>query len=126
MKTVLSGLTAAHDASFTFDLADHTPAVINHSQATAIARRVAAAVLGPEQMAEIKPLMAAEDMAEILNRTPGCYLLLGAEPPAGAAGAHHNPRFDFDEATLPLAASLLASLAVTYLQQPFSLSAKSV
>jgi amidohydrolase len=118
MDEVLAGVTAAHGARYTLEIVDeHTPAVINDAEAAAVARKAASVVVGAEDVKEITPLMVSEDMSEILNRIPGCYILLGAMPPGGARGPHHNPKFDIDEAMLPYAAAILASVAVEYLQQ---------
>ena len=117
MDEVLAGVTAAHGARYTLEISDgHTPAVINDAEAAAVARKAALKVVGVDHVKEITPLMVSEDMSEILNRIPGCYMLLGAEPPGGARGPHHNPKFDIDEAMLPYAAAILASTAVEYLQ----------
>lgn len=117
MHEVLGGITTAHGARYTLTLADHTPAVVNHPLATQWAAAAAATLFPPAQFEQVPPFLVAEDMAEILQRTPGCYLMIGAEPPAGARGPHHSPRFDFDEAALPLAAALMATTAVYTLQQ---------
>ena len=118
MDEVLAGVTVAHGARYTLEIIDkHTPAVINDTEAAEVARKAAFKVVSADKVKEITPLMVSEDMSEILNRIPGCYMLLGAEPPGGALGPHHNPKFDIDEAMLPYAAALLASAAVEYLQQ---------
>jgi amidohydrolase len=60
--------------------------------------------------------MVGEDMAEFLNRAPGCFVLIGAADPAGPElSPHHNPTFDFDERMLPTGVALLAGTAVAYL-----------
>jgi len=119
LDEVLAGVTAAHGARYTLRIADEfTPAVINDAEATAVARAAAVDVMGADRVSTISPMLVAEDMAEILNRIPGCYVLLGAMPPGGARGPHHNPKFDIDETMLPYAVALLARTAVHYLQQP--------
>ena len=118
MDEVLAGVAAAHGAQYTLEIIDkHTPAVLNDAEAAAVARKAATKVVGADKVKEITPLMVSEDMSDILNRVPGCYMLLGAEPPGGARGPHHNPKFDIDEAMLPYAAAILASSAVAYLQR---------
>ena len=116
---ILTGVTEAHGASFIFDLKEDefTPAVINDARMADIARKAARRVLPEDQIIQIRPMMVSEDMSEILNRVPGCYVMLGAEPAEGARGPHHNPRFDINEAALPLAAAIMANIAVTHNQQ---------
>ena len=117
MQELLSGITAAHGAEVIFDLKEdeYTPAVINDARMADIARKAAGQVLPEEQISRIRPLMVSEDMSEVLNRIPGCYVLLGAEPEGGARGPHHNPQFDINEDALPLAAAIMASIAVEFL-----------
>ena len=63
-------------------------------------------------------MMVAEDMAEFLKRTPGCFFVLGARPTQAApAEPHHSPRFDIDERALPLGVAILAGAAASYLQR---------
>ena len=116
MQKVLTGITAAHGAQAIFDLKEneYTPAVINDASMAEIARTAAQKMLPPEQITEIRPLMVSEDMSEVFNRVPGCYVLLGAEPEGGARGPHHNPRFDINEDALPLATAIMASIAVHF------------
>jgi amidohydrolase len=117
MEEVLAGTCAAHGASYLFELADHTPAVINDAYAAELAAEAAATVVNPDRLGRDAPLMVAEDFAEIAQKVPACYLLVGAEPPGGAQGAHHSPRFDIDETSLPLAAALMSSVAVRFLRR---------
>jgi amidohydrolase len=124
IKQILAGVTAAHGAAFTLELREeeYTPAVINDAHMAEIAREAARRVLPEEQIVQVRPLMVSEDMAEILNRVPGCYVLLGAEPEGGARGPHHNPRFDINEDALPMAAAIMATIAVTHNNQPITIS----
>ena len=117
MEEMLDGLVRAHGASYTLELADHTPALVNDPEATRLAAAAAATVVAPSQLTTIAPLMVAEDMAEFLTRVPGCYLLVGARPDAATVGPHHSPRFDFAEEALPLAAAILATVAVEALRR---------
>jgi len=119
MREVLVGVTEAHRAKFTFEIRMDVfvPAVINDERMTAIARTAINDADIDVQITSIKPFMVSEDMSEILNRVPGCFLLLGAEPEDGARGSHHSPQFDINEAALPLGAAALASTAIRFLQK---------
>jgi metal-dependent amidase/aminoacylase/carboxypeptidase family protein len=60
----------------------------------------------------------SEDMAYFMREVPGSYMLLGsANPERGLDYAHHHPRFDFDEAVLPLGVAILAETATRFLAQ---------
>jgi amidohydrolase len=60
--------------------------------------------------------MGAEDMAFTLEKVPGCYFFVGsANKEKGLDYGHHHPKFDFDEAVLPQAAGLMASVIMDFL-----------
>lgn len=116
MHAVLQGVTAAHGASYTLRFSEYVPPLANHPEPTERLRRVAAAILGEEAISEGTLITAAEDMAEFLKRVPGCYFVLGARPAGAERGEpHHSPRFNIDEAALPLGAAILAAAAASYL-----------
>ncbi|MCS6843569.1 MAG: amidohydrolase [Caldilineales bacterium] len=116
MHTVLQGVTAAHGAGYTLRFSEHVPPLANHPEPTERLRRVAAAILGEDAVGEGTLILAAEDMAEFLKRVPGCYFVLGAQPAGLERGEpHHSPRFNIDEAALPLGAAILAAIAASYL-----------
>jgi len=103
MDELLRGVTSAWGADYRFDHST-LPAVVNDAECAAIVAAEASALLGPEKVAETR-LTGSDDMAYFLEQRPGCYFLLG-----GAHGnknhTHHHPKFDFDEACLPLGIEL--------------------
>jgi amidohydrolase len=55
-------------------------------------------------------------MAYFLQRAPGCYFVVGSQNrAAGLDGAHHNPRFDFDEEALVIGARTLGGATLALL-----------
>jgi amidohydrolase len=95
-----------------------TPALVNDAAATQLLRRSAEAVLGPENVFSDFRTMGSEDMAFFLQEVPGSFLFLGSANAArGLDYPHHNPRFDFDEAALPLGVAILARTATRFLNQ---------
>jgi len=62
--------------------------------------------------------MGSEDMAYFMNEVPGSFLFLGAaNAERGLTYPHHNPRFDIDEAVLPLGVAILAETATRFLNE---------
>ena len=55
--------------------------------------------------------MASEDFSFMLNARPGCFVRLGSGP----GHPLHSPRFDFNDAALPIGASFWARLVETVL-----------
>lgn len=117
MDEILKGVTTGHGASYQLETEDFfTPAVINNAEAAAVAQQAAQEIFAKERLYHITPLMVAEDMAEILNRVPGCYMLVGAKPEGNEVGPHHSPHFNIDEAMLVDGVALLANTAIHYLR----------
>jgi len=113
---IAAGVCQALGARHQFSVPGGCPATINSQEGAALMQRVANAVVGPEQIAQITPMMVGEDMSEFLQRAPGCFILVGAaSPEKGLLSPHHSPTFDFDERMLPTGAALLANAAITWL-----------
>ena len=93
------------------------PVVVNAERETAFALQVAAELVGKENVVpHTERLMGSEDFAYMLERRPGCFLRLGNGP--GEDGCIlHSPRFDFNDANLPIGAAYWARLAERYLAQ---------
>lgn len=116
MHEVLAGVAAAHGARAELAFSDYAPPLVNDPGATEAVQAAAAAVLGAQAIADGPLMMVAEDMAEYLNRVPGSFFILGAmKKGLNAAEPHHSPRFDIDEAALPLGTAILARAALAYL-----------
>jgi hippurate hydrolase len=93
------------------------PATINTPQAAHYAAEVAAELVGDGSVVRnLPPSMGAEDFAFMLQAKPGAYLRLGQGSEGGCF--LHTPRYDFNDAVLPLGAALYARLAERVLSQP--------
>jgi amidohydrolase len=86
-------------------------ATVNDPDATALTVRAAEAVTGQRQVQEmIRPTMGGEDFSFMLAAKQGSYITLGAGRGADDPMVHH-PRYDFNDALLPIGASYWATLA---------------
>ncbi len=64
-------------------------------------------VMGAGKVARITtPVMGSEDFSFMLERVPGAYLRVGN----GESAPLHNPSYDFNDASIPYGAAILASL----------------
>jgi amidohydrolase len=118
IREVAQGICATFGATCAVHFPDYVPATINSQAGAQLMQQVATEIVGGEQVAQIPPMMVGEDMAEFLNRAPGCYVLVGASDPMQPLHSpHHNPTFNFDERTLPTGVALLAGVAIKYLQE---------
>lgn len=90
-------------------------ATINDPAMAALVREVAVDVVGQGNVVETRTL-TSEDFSEYLYRVPGCFFFVGSRNAAkGLVHPHHSPRFDVDEAVLPLGTALLTRIARQYL-----------
>lgn len=118
IEEIAKGICQAHGATCEVEVRLGCPATVNSEAGAALMQQVANSVVGPDQVAQIPPMMVGEDMAEFLNRAPGCFVLIGAADPAGPElSPHHNATFDFDERMLPTGVAMLAGAALAYLAE---------
>jgi len=115
MKRIAEGIAAAHRCTATLRYERRYPATVNAPAETAFAAGVAEALVGSEHVdRNFEPDMGSEDFAFMLEKKPGCYILIGNGPEAGGC-LLHNPHYDFNDEVLPLGASYWARLAETAL-----------
>lgn len=118
IEEITAGICQAHGAKYEYTPQWGCPATVNSDAGAALMQQIAEQIVDPAQVIQIAPMMVGEDMAEFLNRAPGCFVLIGAADPAGPElSPHHNPTFDFDERMMPTGVALLASTAVAYLAE---------
>lgn len=88
------------------------PAVINHSDETRFARRVAEENFPIDQVAsDFRPRTASEDFAYMLQARPGSYLFVGN----GESASLHSPQYNFNDEIIAPAARFWVRLAETFL-----------
>jgi amidohydrolase len=89
-----------------------TPAVLNDPAVTALARNVAAGVVGADKVVEWEPLTGSDDVAYFWERVPGCYAFIGSGRTDGVpSAAGHNAKFDIDESCMAIGAEFLVRAA---------------
>jgi amidohydrolase len=116
LAAIAQGTAAALGATAEVAIKPISPAVVNDPAATRLVHEATAAILGEANVLDTYQTMGSEDAALFLQAVPGCYFFLGSANPArGLAEPHHSPRFDFDEAALPLGVALLAEAVARYL-----------
>lgn len=78
---------------------------------------VARGLLPSDQVLEAPgPVAASDDVSVLLDRIPGCYLMVGAGMADGSSGTHHSPTFSVDEGALAVGAKVLGAAAVELAQ----------
>jgi hippurate hydrolase len=110
LAEVAQSVSAAWCGDCAVEFTRVTPAVVNDGDATRDAAAAAEAVVGADGVRALPaPLMAGDDVGALMAAIPGCYMMLGAGDGADSAPLHH-PRYDFNDALLPIGASLLAAI----------------
>ncbi|WP_295448454.1 M20 aminoacylase family protein [uncultured Thiodictyon sp.] len=113
IERLCNGIAAAQCAQITVTYDQRFPPTVNDPTASALCRRVAAAVCGEERLiSDAQPSMGGEDFAYMLAEKPGCYVWLGNGPDGGGL---HNPHYDFNDEALPVGVSYWVMLARTAL-----------
>ena len=98
--------------------ADYTSVLVNSEGPTAEAQTIARELFGPEKVITFRrPSLGGDDMAEFINRVPGCYAYIGSSNPEipETGVAHHNSCFDIDEKALSVSVLLLSAYALSYM-----------
>ncbi|WP_193098986.1 M20 aminoacylase family protein [Burkholderia sp. Z1] len=91
------------------------PVLINHPDETRLAESVARDWLGDGGLVrDMKPITNSEDFAYVLERCPGCYLLIGNGDGKGGCMVH-NPGYDFNDDILLTGASYWVRLVERFL-----------
>lgn len=109
-----TSMAQAFNCKATMETVAIVQAVVNAAEPTAVVRRAAGKIMGPEAIVEHRT-MASEDMGFILDEIPGCYFFIGASNDAlGYIYPHHHPRFDFDERAMIDGVAIMAEAAASY------------
>jgi amidohydrolase len=117
LRRTAEGLAASLRCTARVDSQFLTPALRNDPAMTALAREVAAAIVGADRLIVAEPLTGSDDAAYFWQRVPGCYAFVGsANPEWSAAPAGHNAKFDIDESAMEIGTEFLVRAARTALQ----------
>lgn len=108
---VAEGVCKLHGGAFESEWFEGTPAVVNDAESTVAFRRVAAGILGEENVKESPQIMGGDDMALWLQQAKGCYFFVGSSSSDATSVDHHNPRFDIDERSLTIGIEVLSAAA---------------
>lgn len=92
--------------------------VLENAKAPAtLARKVAESMFGPQAIIPLPPgAMGAEDFSWMLEKVPGCFVVLGNGTSDHCGRTLHNPNYDFNDEAISVGASYWAHLTETYLQ----------
>ena len=111
MRRIAGGVAVGFGATAELDFRIIFPPLINDAAETRFIADVAAELVGGDNVnREGGLVMASEDFSYMLERRPGAYIQIGNGEGEGNCEVH-SPGYDFNDAALPLGASLFARLA---------------
>jgi hippurate hydrolase len=111
MGRIASGVAAGFGATASLDFRVIFAPLVNDGDETTFIADTAAELVGDANVNRSGNLvMASEDFSFMLEKKPGAYIQIGNGDGEGGCEVH-NPGYDFNDAILPLGASLFVRLA---------------
>jgi amidohydrolase len=110
MERIAAGVAHAMGAEATLDFRYNFLPLVNNADETRFIADTAAEIVGEENVNRDGNLvMASEDFSYMLAQCPGAYMQIGNGEGEGGCEVH-NPGYDFNDAILPLGATVFARL----------------
>lgn len=106
------GIAAANACELRFRWDEGYPPTINDPAMADYVARVAKATVGADRYFNVpRPSMGGEDFAYYLEKVPGCFFLVGVEPPAADRYYPlHSDRYDFTDAVITVGMRMFVEL----------------
>lgn len=122
MKKIASHVASAFGATAEVNFIRQVPPVTNNPEWINQVQNAAIEVVGQEAVLTQEPVMPSEDFGVFLKHCPGALFFIGngegkhrQEGHGPGPCALHNPSYDFNDAILPVGASIFARIAENYL-----------
>jgi hippurate hydrolase len=110
MRRTVTGVAAAFGATAKLDSPDVFAPLVNNLSETKVIADAAADLVGEAHVDRNRSLiMGSEDFAYMLEACPGAFINIGNAGNVGSCPVH-NPHYDFNDAALPIGASIFARL----------------
>ncbi len=109
-RELVNGIAQAMGCTAEIQITRLTPPVVNDPELAERLTRIVREVLPAARLKTSYQSMVSEDMAYMMERVPGVYMLVGGANPAEKLDyPHHHPKFDFDENAMVWASALMAA-----------------
>lgn len=118
VKAVITAQAESFGVRATIDWREGYAVLVNTLEETNFARQVGLELVGPDKVVLQGPQVSgSEDFAFMLERRPGCYLMIG-NGAGGQAGSCmvHNPSYDFNDQNLSVGGAYWVLLTQRFLQ----------
>jgi len=118
LREVVTGVAAALRATATIDFEMRYPPSVCDAAMTERLAASATSLLGQDSLQPSVPRMGAEDFAFVLQKVPGAMLWLGVKDADWPEPKPvHTATFDIDESALPVGSSVMAQVALDFLNR---------
>lgn len=118
IREVSAAVASAYRCECDYEVLSACPSVITDDAVTDQAEKAIRALLPQAQVIRGAHGMGSEDFAEITDRVPSAYYMLGAGPEdPGKRLGQHNPKIEFDESVLSAGAAVYAKTAMDWLEK---------
>lgn len=113
-KKITADVAGMFNCRAELSIDDGYPVTLNDDAAHAHLARCAVEMLGESNVIDlIDPVMGGEDFSFYSQRVPACFAFVGTKPAGAERAANlHTPKFDFNDAALPIAVELMCRLAL--------------
>lgn len=112
IREITLGVSAANRCTATVQFGDVViPPTVNDPECWATTRRLAQGLVGEANVHEVPPVMGGEDFSFYAQRLPACFAVIGVGKPGREIFGLHHPKFDPDEAGLPVGTALHVAFA---------------
>lgn len=120
IRRTAEGIAESAGATVEVDIRRLYPVTYNDPELADASLPSLSRVVGEHGLAQIPPLMVAEDFSFFAQQAPGFYFMLGVNAPGvafGEAASNHSPYFYVNEDALKIGVRAMATLAVDYLER---------
>lgn len=115
LESMIRGIAEINGCTADFEYRRLVSAVINDPERAEAAIAATESLLGAENVVRIPAFMSSEDFSEFMTRAPGMVVRVGVSDENHTVGLH-NGAFDFNDAVLPAAVSVLANMVMKRLE----------
>ena len=119
IERLVKGTTESYGATGEVSFWRGYPTLENDFGMAKLVEEVAADIIGEDKLVTQSPDMGGEDFAFFAQKVPAAMWRLGAwdKSKYEVPTRHHDPKFDMDEACMPLGVELMANMALEYLSR---------
>lgn len=118
IEEVAKGVAMTYRCRMEYETLSACPSVVTDDEVTALAEDTIKSMMPQVQIIRGSHGMGSEDFAEITDKVPSSYYMLGAGPedPEKRVG-QHNPKVIFNEDVLSTGAAIYAQVAMNWLEK---------